>query len=102
MNNFFRDQTLLEYSNARIPNINCYANNILSNLVIVPLEVESVLKTLPLGKAVGSDDINNRILREVAHGLPYPMCSLLNHSLQLGIFLDLWKDALVCPIFKKR
>ena len=49
MYNFFRDQTLLDDINARVPNINCYANNILSNLVITPLKVESVLKTLPLG-----------------------------------------------------
>ena len=64
------------------------------------LEVESVLKSLPLGKAVGSDDVNNRILREIVHELSYPLCSLINQSLRLGIFPDTWKDALVCPIFK--
>ena len=101
LNDFFRDQTVLDDSNARVPNIDCYTNNnIFSNLVITPLEIESVLKNLPLGKAVGSDDINNRILRELAHELSFPICSLLNHSLQLGIFPDIWKDALVCPIFK--
>ena len=78
------------------PNIDCNNNNnIFSNLVITPLEIEAVLKNLPLGKAVGSDDINNRILRELAHELSFPICSLLNHSLQLGIFPDIWKDALV-------
>ena len=30
----------------------------------------------------------------------YPICSLLNHSLRLGILPDIWKDALVCPIPK--
>ena len=100
MNNFFRDQTLLNDQNARIPNIACYVNSFLSNLVITPPEVESVLKSLPLGKAVGSDDVNNRILREIAHELSYPLCSLINQSLRLGIFPDTWKDALVCPIFK--
>ena len=100
LNNFFRDQTLLNDQNARIPNIACYVNSFLSNLVITPPEVESVLKSLPLGKAVGSDDVNNRILREIAHELSYPLCSLINQSLRLGIFSDTWKDALVCPIFK--
>ena len=94
LNDFFRDQTVLDDSNARVPNIDCYNNNnIFSNLVITPLEIEAVLKNLPLGKAVGSDDINNRILRELAHELSFPICSLLNHSLQLGIFPDTWKDA---------
>ena len=102
LNNFFRDQILLTDQNARIPNIACYVNRFLSNLVITPLEVESVLKSLPLGKAVGSNDVNNRILREIAHELSYPLCSLINQSLRLGIFPDIWKDALVCPIFKGR
>ena len=34
-------------------------------LVITPLEVESIMKCLPLGKAVGPDGINNQILSEL-------------------------------------
>ena len=100
LNNFFSDQTLLDDSSAQLPNIDCNVNSLLSNLVIIPTEVESVLKSLPLGKAVGSDDINNRTLRELAHELPFPICSLLNQSLSFGIFPDIWKYALVCPIPK--
>ena len=100
LNNFFRDQTLLDDTNAQVPHIDCNVDNLLSNLVITPTEVESVLKNLPLGKAVGSDDINNRTLKELAHELSFPVCSLLNHSLSVGIFPDIWKDALVCPIPK--
>ena len=100
LNNFFRDQTLLDDNNAQEPNIDCNVNTLLSNLVIRPTEVESVLKTLPLGKAVGLDEINNHTLRELAHYLSYPICSLLNQPLRLGIFPEIWKDALVCPIPK--
>ena len=100
LNNFFRDQTLLDDSNAQLPNIDCNVNSLLSNLVIIPTKVESVLKSLPLVKAVGSDDINNRTLRELAHELSFSICSLLNQSLSLGKFPDIWKDALVCPIPK--
>lgn len=101
LNNFFRDQTILDDRNANVPNIENYVDGItLSSLVITPLEVESVMKSLPLGKAVGPDGINNRILREIAHELSYPVCSLINQSLRLGFFPDIWKDALVCPIYK--
>lgn len=100
LNDFFRDQTLLDDRNARVPDVEVYVENILSTLVISPFEIESVMKSLSLGKAVGSDDINNRILRELAHELSYPLSSLINQSLQLGLFPDTWKDALVCPIFK--
>ena len=69
LNSFFRDQTLLDDSNAQVH------NTLLSKFVIRPTEVESVLKTLPLGKAIGSDEINNRTLRELAHDLSYPISS---------------------------
>ena len=62
--------------------------------------MESVLKSLPLGKAVGPDGINNRIIRELANELSYTLCSLINKTLRIGIFPDAWKDAHVCPIFK--
>ena len=49
---FFRDQTLLDDRNARVPGVEVYAEDILSTLLISPLEIESVIKSLPLGKAV--------------------------------------------------
>ena len=52
LNDFFCDQT-----HAPIPNIEQYTDNIMSSLVITPLEVESIMKCLPLGKAVGPDGI---------------------------------------------
>ena len=85
LNNFFRDQTLLDDRNARVPNIACYVHNILFSLTITHPEVESALKSLPLDKVVGPDDINNRILRELAHELSYPLYSLINQSLRIGI-----------------
>ena len=100
LNDYFRDQTLHDDRNARVPDVEAYVEDILSNLVICPLEIESVMKSVSLGKAVGSDDINNRILRELAHELSSSLCSLINQTLRLGLFPGTWKDALVCPVFK--
>ena len=58
------------------------------------------MKSVSLGKAVGSDDNNNRILRDFAHELSSSLCSLINQTLRLGLFPGTWKDALVCPVFK--
>ena len=56
LNNFFKDQTLLNERNAEIPDINSYpVDSPLSNIVLTSDEVESVLKSLPVGKAVGLD-----------------------------------------------
>ena len=101
LNDFFRDQTILDDQHAPIPNIEPYTDNTMSSLVITPLEVESMMKCLPLGKAVGSDGINNRILRECSRELSHPLCFLVNHSLSLGIFPETWKDAMVCATYKK-
>ena len=69
--------------------------------MITPDEIELVLKSLSVGKAVGPDGINNRILREIAHEFSVPFCSLVNLSLQLGMVPDIWKVSNVCPIYKK-
>ena len=101
LNDFFRDQTLLNDQHAPIPNIEPYTDSTMSSLSLTPLEVESIMKCLPLGKAVGSDGINNRILRECSRKLSHLLCFLRNHSLSLGIFPEAWKDAMVCAICKK-
>ena len=72
----------------------------LTNIVVSSNNVESVLKALPIGKATGSDGINNCIFRELAPELSFPLCSLFNQSSSLGIVPDIWKEAHVCPIPK--
>ena len=103
LNNFFRDQTLLNECNAVLPRINKYvAEGVsFSSLIITPSEIELVLNSLPLGKPVGPDGLNNRILREIAHEFSVPFCTLVNMSLQLGVVPDIWKVSHVCPIYKK-
>ena len=66
----------------------------LSNIVV------TALKALPIGKARGPDGINNCTLRELAHELSSPLCSLFNQSLILCIVQDIWKEAHVCHIQK--
>ena len=66
--------------------LNCQFDGVgLSNSVVTSDEVESVLKALPTGKATGPDGINNCILRELAHELSSPLCSLSNQSLSVDL-----------------
>ena len=69
-------------------------------MVVVFDEVESVLKALLIGKAKDPDGINNCILRELAHKLSSPLCSLFNQSLSICIVSDIWKEAHVRPKVK--
>ena len=43
-----------------------------------------MLKSLQLGKATGPDAINNRVLKELAKPLSFPLSDLFNFSLTSG------------------
>jgi hypothetical protein len=100
LNDFFTNQTMLNETDANLPSLPINHSR-LSSLVFNVDEVKLILGCLPLGKASGPDDINNRILRELAHELSAPLTSLFNKSIAAGHFPASWKDANVSAIFKK-
>ena len=101
LNDFFRDQTLINDNGIELPDITPHSvHSQLSSLIVTPEEVKSVLKSLPVGKAAGPDGISNRVLRELSVELSNPFCSLFNCSLQTGVFPDTWKLSNVTPIDK--
>ena len=69
LNDFFCKQTMLKDENISLPELPLFDGVGLSNIVVTCYEVESVLKTLPIGKATDPDGINNCILRELANEL---------------------------------
>ena len=101
LNNCFRDQTILNDHNIEVPY--CPTYNVLSeldSLVLDPEEVLSILKSLPVGKAVGPDGVSNRILKELANQISEPLTCLFNQSLAKGLVPEDWKIAHVSPIPK--
>ena len=82
LNNYFREQTLINDDNVNVPDVAYYdIVNELSSIILTPAEIEIVLKSLSVGKAVGPDGISNKILRELSVELSLPFCSLFNQSL---------------------
>ena len=63
--------------------------------------MESVLKTLIIGKASGPNELSNRILKEPSSQLCTPFCSLFNQSLRTGYLPACYKEANICPVPKK-
>ena len=101
-NTFFQNQTILDDSNAILPQLPPPSYNTqLSCIVLTPLEVESILQTLKTGKASGPNGLNNRVLKELSKELSTPFCTLFNQSLQCRIFPKTYKDAHVSPVPKK-
>ena len=77
-NKYFQLQSQLD--DKAVPNLT-QSPNLLSTIVIHYDEVCSVLKALPVGKACGPDQINNRVLKEVAESIAGPLTHLFNASL---------------------
>ena len=101
MNNFFVAQTELDETQATLPPDITLPEHNLNLLSTSPFEVETMLKSLQLGKATGPDAINNRVLKELAKPLSFPLSDLFNFSLTSGKVPLMWKEANVTPIFKK-
>ena len=100
-NDYFRDQILLDEDNVTLPAIDNYiVNEQLSSLVLTTDEVKAILRTLPVGKAVGPDGISNRILRELASDLSTPLATLFNQSVHQAEVPISFKIAYVCPVPK--
>ena len=101
LNDFFEDQTLLDERNAEIPDIHSYpADSPLSNIVLTSEEVEFVLKSLPVGKAVWPDGISTCVLKELSQEISPALCGFFNHSLHTGIVPDSFRQAYVSPVHK--
>jgi hypothetical protein len=54
-----------------------------------------------VGKANGPDGISNKLLKETATTISKPLASLFNRSFELAKVPKAWKEANLCPIFKK-
>ena len=101
MNNFAVAQTELNGTKTTIPPDIPLPEHSLNLLSISPLEVETMLKSLKLGKATGPDAINNCVLKELAQPLSFPLSGLFNFSLTSGKVPLISKEAKLTPIFKK-
>ena len=101
LNTFFQNQTILNDQHATLPPLIHITDSRLSSIILSPIEVKSVLKSLATGKASGPNGLNNRILKELATEISVPLCNLFNLSLQEGIVPDSYKEGNVCSILKK-
>ena len=59
---FFQNQTILNDQHATLPPLIHITDSRLCSIVLSPIEVKSVLKSLAASKASGTNGLNNRIL----------------------------------------
>ena len=73
-------------------------------LSVVEIEENVVLDRLSkinVNKCQGPDELHGKILFEIRHEIAKPLADLFTLSLEKGIVPQDWRDANVCPLFKK-
>jgi len=85
-NDFFVSQTKLENNNQECPLPPVYSfREHLTDIELNTGDIRKILQSLPLMKAVGTDQINNRVMRELSLELAEPLCQIFNKSLRDSI-----------------
>ena len=84
LNNYFTERSSLGDSNATLAVDLDLSDFTLNSISVTAKEVEAKLKSLQIGKAAGADAINNKMFKELAQQLSFPLCDLFNASLTKG------------------
>ena len=100
-NNYFASIASLDHSEPlpKLPDFQFLTDARIQH--IQELEVQRLLSKLNVHKSTGPDAIGNWVLKHCSSSLCKPLTALFNKSLSDGIFQSVWKQANVCPFFKK-
>ena len=101
LNSFFQSVFTIEDSNElpTPPNYN-YESEL--NDFDIPIDkVKKLLSDLNVNKAAGPDGIHPLLLSKACNELAYPFTLLFQSSLREGKIPEEWRQAKICPIFKK-
>ena len=101
LNDYFASQSILPPSNVTLPDFHYVTDARLDHITFTPESVKDILLNLNTSKSVGPDSINNILLKNCANTLCHPLSYIFQLCLDLGIFPDSWKEALITALFKK-
>ena len=63
--------------------------------------VKREINRLKCSKSPGHDQIPVKVIKDAVEIVSKPLATIFNSSMEEGIFPDIWKLAMVTPIFKK-
>jgi len=73
----------------------------LDEVIIEERMVMNKLLKMRSDKAMGADNVSPRLLAEIREEICHPLTVIFNKTLKAGCVPKDWKEANVCPIFKK-
>jgi hypothetical protein len=98
---FKQQKTLQEPANHMIPLLPMLTEQRLGEITTSSDEIGTILNSLEVGKAHGSDGVSVRLLKETADSTKKNLCDLINASFKAGKVPCSWKRANVSPVYKK-
>jgi len=84
-----------------IPFIDKRTENTIGDCRISTEKVEEEIKNLNVNKVCGPDEVNPRMLKELASYISEPLALIFNKSLLSGTLPNDWKSAYISAIYKK-
>lgn len=66
-----------------------------------PLEIQQIINRLKCGKSPGLDNITAEVIKSIKTVLSFPLSEAINLSLEKETFPDIFKVAVVKPLFKR-
>lgn len=78
-----------------------YSRSAISNIIFTPEKVKNAIESLKLNSSPGLDGIPAVFLKNCVETIKEPLADLLNKIISTGEFPDIWKKAIVAPIYKK-
>ena len=82
------------------PDLPAYPVGALSSSLVRRDRVEQLLNKIQPHKSSGCDNVSNTILKCCASSLSIPLTSIVQKSLNAGVFPTIWKSTNICPIHK--
>ena len=99
--NYFIQQSTVDDNDMILPPLADRDYPDIEDLLITSDQGKNILSTLDCSKSTGCDQIGNRLLKEAAIPISPILCHIFNKSLTNGIYPEIWKRALVIPVYKK-
>ena len=101
LNKFFSSVFTRPSDDESIKSSDCNVFPSLTDVYFEPSMVEAKINNLKINSAGGPDMIDSKVLKAASDIISYPLAVLFNRSMQEGIVPQDWKDANICPIYKK-
>ena len=93
-------KTSQEYDPLKKDDINIPDYDISSVPIILPSKVKSTLESIKINKSSPPGDVPPKLIKEFASELSVPFCEIINSSIKLGQWPDLYKREYVTPVPK--